>query len=157
MSKPRAYSSLMMKAVRTSETSVDNHLHGNTTQKTALNIILAAVRTWNLTCEKTVWPTQLSCRSWGCENTHTIIWESKSCRQWCWIFGTSFYDAFSVARLYNVDNRVTSEWWWIDEEEHPYLEQDSNPRSQESKRSMPISQTALPLGPTRAVEHQCDL
>jgi hypothetical protein len=42
--KPRsfcrsAYSSLMMEAVRTSETSVDNLLHGSTTQKTALNIL----------------------------------------------------------------------------------------------------------------------
>jgi hypothetical protein len=51
--------SLMMEAVRTSETSVDNHftlqyrstiiLHGSISQKTTLNIILAAVRTWNLT------------------------------------------------------------------------------------------------------------
>jgi hypothetical protein len=38
-----------MKSVRTSETSVDNLLHGSISQKTTLNIILAAVRTWNLT------------------------------------------------------------------------------------------------------------
>jgi hypothetical protein len=38
-------SSLMMEAVRTSETSVDNFLHGSISQKTTLNIILAAVRT----------------------------------------------------------------------------------------------------------------
>jgi hypothetical protein len=42
-------SSQMMEAVRTSESSVYNHLHGSTSQKTILNIILAAVRTWNLT------------------------------------------------------------------------------------------------------------
>jgi hypothetical protein len=35
-----AYSSLMMEAVRTSETSVDIILHGSITQKTALNITL---------------------------------------------------------------------------------------------------------------------
>jgi hypothetical protein len=38
----------MMEAARTSETSVDNFLHGSTTQKTILNFILA-VRAWNLT------------------------------------------------------------------------------------------------------------
>jgi hypothetical protein len=40
---------LMMEAVRTSETSVDNHFTRQYNQKTTLNIILAAVRTWNLT------------------------------------------------------------------------------------------------------------
>jgi hypothetical protein len=36
-----------MEAARTSETSVDNLLHGSTSQKTVLNFILAAARTWN--------------------------------------------------------------------------------------------------------------
>jgi hypothetical protein len=39
----------MMEAARTSETLVDNFLHGSTSQKTIMNFILAAVRTWNLT------------------------------------------------------------------------------------------------------------
>jgi hypothetical protein len=38
-------SSGMMEAVRTSEMSVDIILHGSTSQKTILNIILAAMRT----------------------------------------------------------------------------------------------------------------
>jgi hypothetical protein len=40
---------LMMEAARTSETSVDNYFTRYTSQKTNLNFIFAAVRTWNLT------------------------------------------------------------------------------------------------------------
>jgi hypothetical protein len=29
--------------------------------------------------------------------------------------GSSFYDAFSLTTQYSVDDRLTSEWWWIDE------------------------------------------
>jgi hypothetical protein len=47
-------------------------------------------------------------------------------------FGSLFYDAFSVTRLYSVDDRVTSEWWWVDEDKHPCLMRDSNPQSQHS-------------------------
>jgi hypothetical protein len=50
-----SYVDLMMEAVRTSETSVRIILHGSTSQKTILNIILAAVRTWNLTTKFTVY------------------------------------------------------------------------------------------------------
>jgi hypothetical protein len=39
----------MMEAARTSETSSTTILHGSTSQKTNLNFILDAVRTWNLT------------------------------------------------------------------------------------------------------------
>jgi hypothetical protein len=50
------------------------------------------------------------------------------------LFGSLFYDAFSVTRLYSVDDRVESEsWWWIDEVNHPYLKRDSNPWSQRSR------------------------
>jgi hypothetical protein len=35
--------------------------------------------------------------------------------QWRWLFGSLFYDAFSVTRLNSVDDRVTSQWW-IDED-----------------------------------------
>jgi hypothetical protein len=46
------------------------------------------------------------------------------------IFGI-FYDAFSVPRLYSVDDTVTAEWWWwIDEDKQPCLKRDSNPLSQ---------------------------
>jgi hypothetical protein len=47
-------------------------------------------------------------------------------------FDSLFYDAFSVTRPYSVDDTVTSEWWWIDEDKHPCLKQDTNPRSQRS-------------------------
>jgi hypothetical protein len=30
--------------------------------------------------------------------------------------GSLFYDAFSVTRLYSVDDRVINEWWWIGKE-----------------------------------------
>jgi hypothetical protein len=30
-----------------------------------------------------------------------------------WLVGNLFYDAFSVARLYGVDDKAISEWWWI--------------------------------------------
>jgi hypothetical protein len=40
---------LRMEAACTSETSVDNYITCSTPQKTNLNFILAAVRTWNLT------------------------------------------------------------------------------------------------------------
>jgi hypothetical protein len=30
-----------------------------------------------------------------------------------WQVGTLFYDAFSVTRLYSVDERMISEWWWL--------------------------------------------
>jgi hypothetical protein len=29
-----------------------------------------------------------------------------------WKFFSLFYNTFSVTRLYSVDDRVTSEWWW---------------------------------------------
>jgi hypothetical protein len=41
-----------------------------------------------------------------------------------------FCDAFSVNILYSIDDRVTSEWWWIDEDKHLCLKRDSSPRSQ---------------------------
>jgi hypothetical protein len=46
------------------------------------------------------------------------------------VFCSLFNDAFSVIRLYSVDGRMTSEWWWIDEDKHPCLKRDTNPRSQ---------------------------
>jgi hypothetical protein len=46
------------------------------------------------------------------------------------VFGTLFYDDFSVTRLYSASDRVTSEWWWIVEDKHPYVKQESNPLSQ---------------------------
>jgi hypothetical protein len=70
---------------------------------------------------------------------------SYSCRQpaWLWggggsLFGCFFYDALSVTRLYSVCDRMTSEWWWTDEDKHPY---------QESKRSRRTPQRTRPLGP----------
>jgi hypothetical protein len=44
-------------------------------------------------------------------------------------FCSLFYDAFSVTRLQSMDDRVASAWSWIDEDKHPCLKQDSNPRS----------------------------
>jgi hypothetical protein len=41
-----------------------------------------------------------------------------------------FHDAFSWTRLYSVDDRVISEWWWTDEDKYPCLKRDSNPWSQ---------------------------
>jgi hypothetical protein len=56
------------------------------------------------------------------------------------IFVSLFYDAFSVTRQYSVYDRVTNEWlWWIDEDKHPCLKRDWNPRSQ---RPRPMPQTA---------------
>jgi hypothetical protein len=48
----QSVSSLMMEAVCTSETSVDNHFTLQYIPETILNITLAAVRTWNLTLLK---------------------------------------------------------------------------------------------------------
>jgi hypothetical protein len=45
-------------------------------------------------------------------------------------FCSLFYNDFSVIRLYDVDDRVTREWWWTDENWHPSLKRNSNPRSQ---------------------------
>jgi hypothetical protein len=48
-------------------------------------------------------------------------------------FHSLFYYAFSVTRLYSVNDRVTSEWWWwrwIDEDKRPCLKRDSYPWSQ---------------------------
>jgi hypothetical protein len=30
-----------------------------------------------------------------------------------WLVGSLFNDAFSVTRLYSIDDRIVSEWWWI--------------------------------------------
>jgi hypothetical protein len=48
------------------------------------------------------------------------------------LFGSLFYNDFSVTRLYSVDDGVTSEWWWrrIDDDKHSCLKQDSKPWSQ---------------------------
>jgi hypothetical protein len=60
--------------------------------------------------------------------------------------GSLFYDAFSVTRLYSVDDTVTSEGWrWIDKDKHPVGFQ---PTVSASKRSRPMPQTMWPLGPT---------
>jgi hypothetical protein len=47
------------------------------------------------------------------------------------LFGSLFCDAFSVTRLYSVHDRMISEWWcWVDEDNNPCLNRDSNPQSQ---------------------------
>jgi hypothetical protein len=62
---------------------------------------------------------------------------SKSCMTHCQqlheliFLGSLFYNAFSVTRLYSVNDTATSEWWWwIAEHKHPCLKQDLNPWSQ---------------------------
>jgi hypothetical protein len=63
------------------------------------------------------------------------------------IFGTLFYDAFSVTRLYSVYDRITSKWWlWIDEGKHPCLKRNSNPQSQRPS-DQGLRVTPLPMGP----------
>jgi hypothetical protein len=47
-------------------------------------------------------------------------------------FCSLLYGVFSVTRLYSIDDRVISEWWWTDEDKHLYLKRDSNRRSQRS-------------------------
>jgi hypothetical protein len=62
--------SLMMEAVRTPETSVDNHFTRQYIPKTILNIILAAVRTCNLTLKTNVF---------GAISLHTALPRSTNC------------------------------------------------------------------------------
>jgi hypothetical protein len=62
--------------------------------------------------------------------------------------GSLFYEAFSVPRPYSVDVMVTSEWWWIDEDKHPCLKLNSNPRSHRP------SNKSLLLIPRHALERR---
>jgi hypothetical protein len=63
-------------------------------------------------------------------------------------FGTLFYHAFSITRLYSVDGRVTAEWWWwIGEDKHPCLKQDLNSQlSVQAIKAKPQDQAATGTG-----------
>jgi hypothetical protein len=48
-----------------------------------------------------------------------------------WVICNLFHNTFSVrTKLYSINDRVTSEWWWTDKDKHLCLKQDSNPQSQ---------------------------
>jgi hypothetical protein len=57
----------MMEAARTSETSVDNHLHGSTTQKTALNIKRVPVYVRLSLFLFCFWTEEWQCRQYGAD------------------------------------------------------------------------------------------
>jgi hypothetical protein len=62
--------------------------------------------------------------------------------------GNLFFNTFSVTRPYNVDDRVTNEWWWwIDTVKHLCLKQDSNPQCQRPRDKGLCLRTVRPLGP----------
>jgi hypothetical protein len=73
---------------------------------------------YTVTCAKNVlWAHPCLClispRNYAACMTCSHCWNIVAALRTQVIVGSLFYYAFSVTRLYSINNRVISEWWWI--------------------------------------------